>query len=1131
MLRPVIFVGCGGSGVRTVHKIRAELERQLRERRYTGKFPQSWQFITVDVPSTNQAGQGGSSEVAYVNLAEADTKYKGPNSADQAMLKDDARRADFVQWRPNPETVNVTLTIGAGQYRAVGRVAASHKGLKSLGDRVKQAAVKCIDDGVTLADVCRAFDIDVPANATQPQPYVVLISSLGGGAGSGIFLDVADTIRLAAEGATPWLKSGLIGVLYDPSVFDTGLEDVARKGIPGNTLAAVSEMVAGQWAPWDVAPYIAASAGELGTYAGLEYAFLVGSSNGEAVMTSADEAYTATSRALVAWTLDPSISGRMDEVTLGNWAAEDANSQLPLHVSEGNSARMPFSALGYSRVDLGRRRFAIYAEERLAREALSMVISRHMTPQVASGQITPEEAAAQRVRDSNFKLVNDFLNACQLNEHSEEGGVDNNQVLDAIRADDFLADECPRLKKKVLDKITDRNKRLQQFEGAVVEELTGFPDAAKRKHEQRAVEWAKDVQVRVIAQTLSSISLEGLLVTQKLLAEVCERVGKTFPDQLVAEKGTGKLRTYAETWKNRKNAKELTDSKAKMNRAATDKASSLLDFFFTAEVERDLHDVVADVLKDMAENLLGPIRDALERASQLVNAEVQSKEFSELSSADVVAQRLMPAKTEMLVEPPEEFSRRFDELIAASAGTVEQSIANVIEGRLLTDIPIDQLPVQVQPLARWSPWVPKVAQGLLQPQAAAQASLDFAMSTEDVRRRAQYWLVTDPTRPIGEFISTTLADYLNDARLSEPKRKERIERFCTLLRASFAKSNPLADVQWNWTAAQFGVQKEDGFIRYMSPIPLSPPTQQAVGAGVSAANEIGKVLSSALNTDSVSGYFAAGSATYVDIFSMLRPLPPSAFLSLSKPIIESKAFFDTRRPSTWVGDEFWLNRRSRPLLESIPLMPAVRLTLARGWLTGLMTNRLRFGVSEGANEVDLTKQIKIATGDGHTLGFSHPPIGSLSAAVPVHFRKAAGLSLVLVGALYAEMVAATNGERENLDALIELLKLGTGAGDGIPCAAYGAGLHPALKKFVDELPTDGDKGACQLLAEELELIEKALVDARSKWDTPGAAWTEYPPHLAISDLYRSAAQSLRGALTAYSNNQSADSFSGRFGLV
>ena len=31
MLRPFIFVGCGGSGVRTVYKIRQELERQRHE--------------------------------------------------------------------------------------------------------------------------------------------------------------------------------------------------------------------------------------------------------------------------------------------------------------------------------------------------------------------------------------------------------------------------------------------------------------------------------------------------------------------------------------------------------------------------------------------------------------------------------------------------------------------------------------------------------------------------------------------------------------------------------------------------------------------------------------------------------------------------------------------------------------------------------------------------------------------------------------------------------------------------------------------------------------------------------------------------------------------------------------------
>lgn len=1121
MLRPIVFVGCGGSGVRTVHRIREELERQLREHRYKGPFPKAWQFLTIDVPSTNQAGLGGSNEIPYIGLAEATTAYRGDESADSMMMTTSAGREDYLKWRPNPDSVHVNLAIGAGQYRAVGRVAASTSGLSEVSTRVKQAATKCIDDSQTLSNVCRALGIDIQLGAEPPEPKIFLISSLGGGAGSGIFLDVADAIRLSAEGATGFLTSGLLGVLYDPSVFDTALDDVAKKGIPGNTLAAVSELVAGQWAPWTSVPHIAGGVGRLGTYAGLEYAFLVGSSNGAAVMQSADEVYTATARALAALTLNPSILSKMEEVTLGNWVAEQAKSRLNHHRPDGNVARMPFSAMGYSMVDLGRRRFAVYAEERIASQALRLMATRHITPQVESGRMTGDEAAMQRVRENGYDLVIKFLNNCGLNEDSPSLELDprvksNDQVLDAIIDIEFLDTDCPKRVESIREKMTDPSKRLSQFDGAVSVELSGWKEEIKARHRQRAVEWAKSVQEKVIAETLRSIAFDGLLVTSKILDEVCVRVGTTFPNQLIAEMESGVLKQWSDYWDRRELQQQWKASGRQASKQADDLVGQMLRVYFGLHSQRSLRELVAPMLKDMADNFLSPLRDATVRAMQLVNKEIQTREFKELSTADFVSRGLDPAKTEILIDGPKQYPKLFNDLVTLSAGTLENCLAEVIQGRLVSDLPTNLLPEAVRPFTIEKGWVPEIANDLVIAQPKATAKVELLLGTEAVRGRAQYWLNEDPSRPIRNYIATTLAEYLSDTRLSQPDLEKRVEDFGICLGEAFAKAKPLVDVQWNWTAEKFSVAQASGSIRYTSKIPLAPPGPKDIGGAVSAAAAVAKVLSTELATDEVGGFFEQSSATSIDVFSMLRPMPPSAFLSLTKPIIESKSHFDTLRPTTWAGDEFWLNRRARPFLEALPLLPAVRLTLARGWITGLLTNRLVFQTIAGdIRETDLTRPFSIVTDSGAQLEFAHPPIGSLSDSIPSLWRKTAALALMLNGVLYAEMLAAQTTKKEALDAVFELLNLGTSSGDGIPRSQYGGGLHPALKAFLASAdPAKGDPVAN--LLKRLAGTRDMLASERAQWSSGrGPIWSEYPPHLAVASLYEAAADSLLSAVEAH----------------
>ena len=55
MLRPVIMIGCGGSGQKAVRYVRDTVRRRLEHSGWDGDIPQSWRFIALDTLVTQES--------------------------------------------------------------------------------------------------------------------------------------------------------------------------------------------------------------------------------------------------------------------------------------------------------------------------------------------------------------------------------------------------------------------------------------------------------------------------------------------------------------------------------------------------------------------------------------------------------------------------------------------------------------------------------------------------------------------------------------------------------------------------------------------------------------------------------------------------------------------------------------------------------------------------------------------------------------------------------------------------------------------------------------------------------------------------------------------------------------------
>ena len=195
MLSPFLIIGVGGSGGKTIRAMRQTLLRRLRSKGWKGEFPEAWHFLEIDTIST----QGGGNFSAPLLPA---NQFLGlvPQAVDYAGL-----RNQLIQRMPNteqnlalggwlPENTAVPIQKGAGQYRTLGRAVVASQ-LSQLSQAINRSYSRLSAPGVLeeLREV--SMKMYGKAEGQAPLPMALVISSVAGGSGAGIYLDVVEALK------------------------------------------------------------------------------------------------------------------------------------------------------------------------------------------------------------------------------------------------------------------------------------------------------------------------------------------------------------------------------------------------------------------------------------------------------------------------------------------------------------------------------------------------------------------------------------------------------------------------------------------------------------------------------------------------------------------------------------------------------------------------------------------------------------------------------------------------------------------------------------------------------------------------------------------------------------------------
>jgi hypothetical protein len=934
MLQKFLFVGVGGSGGVTLRALRALLLDYLAENGYEDGIPAAWQFVHIDVPLEQDRKPERIPLLPrnnYVGLAVDGLPYR---EVDRMLCANgDSVVRHTAVWRPDPNQVNVAPESGGGRFRAVGRVvlgarmAAAHERLTT--------AVHAMDGEAANAEfsrVCLQLTGNGEPSALPPQ--MVVVASLAGGSGSGLLADVCDMLRQLEQS----VEDRLVSILYTPQVFDE-LRPADRAGINPNALAALCELLNGRWnreppAPDEFAFLRAGGAAAIADVQrrGPRIPYMIGKSNGEVAYASQGDVYEAVARGMTVWVTSHEIQNRFSAYEIGNWADRAINRPDSSGLI-GENNELPLSSFGCASVGIGLDRFARYSVDRLTRETVEHVLSGHWR-QGDEKKINEEEARRQRVDIASAV----FLADCGL----DEKGPARNDIIDALRGG-ASGDEArvaiggqvrPMLLTEVVERWPARGARTDLVANRVIERMDArWPqdfNTYQDKYVRNAVAWAERLPDVIEKHTADLVADEGARVAVDVLHRVITELTETVVPELAAaleihRRLVGEMRTRVHAA-----LAGVTTVMPASHPRIGHAVDAALDSFH-GRTEELVHELAIDLIGDVCENLLAPLRDALGIGREMLElgrtgTEVKPSQVGDWpTDSDVVPASYQPARNELVLERVADYPKVFTEQICAQAdepylgNALAKARREVITGITEGDQPVQQM---IETRTRWAPRNPR----LRRRQTPSVAAFKVHIEVAELRARTRRW-IRRPDTPMARHLGQKLKDYLADHGRGGQAQAVKIENFRNLLTQAVALSRPLITIDPSALARVHARQIDYREVMTPMPFPDGHPGREAVArvfAGRSAAEF--ELL------------FGPEDAERIDIFTFLdAPVQPVVMSSLTFPIGAQWAQDRVKRS---VGG-FWTWRRARQLPWFVPCTPEIRKAMVRGWFVARLLNHVR----------------------------------------------------------------------------------------------------------------------------------------------------------------------------------------------
>lgn len=946
-MRPFLVVGCGGSGGVTLQFLMDQLAGDLAQRR-VGSLPAAWQFVHIDVPiSPDGTGPGLPPPVdkqggRYVALGPQAASYQAIAANVTEQLIAAKCYGQLATWLAHPQRTPVDIAEGAGQMRAVGRVVTlSRLGKAREGLTAALEALNASGVREELGQLALRLGGD-PTQSTA-KPIVLVVSSMAGGAGSSMVLDICRV--LSQLDAIAPESTGLF--LYTPEIFDS-IEEHKRSGVPGNALAMMGELLATQLGAAtrdDAELFAALQMGTARAGRGIPFGrvFPIGAKIGENGAKFGggrlEDIYRGVGRGLAALML----SGEATR----SWSAYDLGNNTPLGGTTeafgwtATSKDVQWGSFGFAQLSLGRDRYAEYAAQRLAHSCVQRLLAGHRSPK--SSQTDPEQLE-RRAHDR----APEFYGQLQL-PLTVPLGRWFEQTFDGDAGDLGLT----LVQTHVERALSSQTGNAQQWVGYVVNEVSrgsAVHNGDATAGAYRIVHaWYEGMRRRAQAEVAASVARDGIPTTARLLTRL----------QADVDSWSAEIREAARQL--RADATDLPpDVLARANalKGNIDARHQIITEFRQGylgssrnAVKGQVAALLGEVFVSCKNDLLQPLRTALGEASaglqQAVSssrrgaglAQLRTEEFAEWPVAgEPVPPRFTQAHNEVLLVNAADFPDRYDEHVIGAMTTTGRADLSATDatGLAVREIVADAWETRAAPRrggllveqARWRPAGLSRLPGTTENAPTGPAVYRLAVLTGELLERARSW-TSRPDGPFEAYTSTTLREYVAGEDLPDYERERRAQEVASKFRNTLELAKPLVTVDQTLARALHGIEVEVAY--KFGEIPFAGLALEAdlrrdveqAGSDTTSAKD----FASALRPDS--------RAARIDVFGSYPPLSPLVISSLLRPLAAGWATASLSRAS------FHALRRARRLPGALAMSDQQRRAVIGGWYVARFTGRLR----------------------------------------------------------------------------------------------------------------------------------------------------------------------------------------------
>jgi len=1003
MLRPFLFVGIGGSGGKTLRVLKQTLEKRFRQMDWADGLPDAWQFVHIDLyrEESNFSAPMLPPE-NFIQLLEPGETYNDivQSLEDRVSNREDQKKA-FSGWLFPPEGI-ATFWRGAapsgpeiytsvGLRRSAGRALSAAR-LSLLRDRFEGVLSKMqTPEGTNqLAELSRSLRPESVSEDAVKQPIVIVVASMVGLTGSGMFMDVTEVLKSIDPGAA-WLQQQT-AFLFTPEVYENYRTTLGTQGA-ANALGMMNEIMSGLWAvevskgtetlfnASGVSVQRPLAKGDLGPAAGV---FLVGSKNANGVDVSlhvddreADQVFLILGESISGLVTDENLANNYESYFHSNVftnSGEDSTlaDQAGLYRLPDALDRMPFGGMGFARITLGMDRLMDYVAEGLAKEHVEKLLFPEFEPIDTLNPIGASQHLAEKVSASR----DDFIRQSRLNEkqpHDQIVNVLRGDGLDAVPWDPApgRAQETGILRHKAAQELAmscvpDALRRpgvkqtpaqwLMALRSQASTLLPKFLAEQRALTEERARLWTEDIQDFLVEYVTEWVSREGYEVTRELLAILRDDLLSLANQEMVAE--AAEMRTRGQGYDAAMAGKLGSDNaQLDVNSPAVGQALQVIQTGAERLAEAELLDTVPSLIKDVVAGVIEPLMEACHIAYLQLREDVnpggtspagkQFRAFADLKEdrkTKQVAPRYKPRQVERMLINSGSFPVEFEEITKRDLpDTDAQSWASLAMRMSLRGLPLRMRNPGVsekftQTFARVEErWVPRDSHARRDASLGAQAmEVVFPHKLGELVSRNREWL-EDNSSYFGRQFRMSISDYVTGGSATTKMEREKV--FLKSFEEMVALSVPLVKMNKSNIQTFHGntnpALTPTGYNLNITDVPFSQ--------GSSIGTSIGGILQRT-NNESVSIKFdQASSAKDMFAFSTTQSsFMPMAYDSLIEPIAECW-LMSAQDPQA--RNTFWTGRRARPLTEAIPAPPEIRASMVVGWFISYLMGEQRKDVS------------------------------------------------------------------------------------------------------------------------------------------------------------------------------------------